>query len=361
MRILHCIPDLEGGGAERQLCYLAQGLIERGHQVDVAIMKGGVNGERLRRSGATVHTLGWSGPFSPRLLLDLCGLIRRSGADVVQTWLRRMDVVGGAAALLTGRPWVFSERSVHITDGWREALRQRSVALAAAVVANSDEGGRGWRAALGPRGAVHVIPNALPLAEIAETAPASRRDLDLPEDGELILFVGRFGPEKGIELLADTLAEVLAARPRAHALCCGTGDLLETFRASIARRGLGARCRAPGYRQDAWALMKAADVVISTSNFEGRPNVLLEAMACGAPLAITDIPQHREFIPQEGALYFPPRDRAAAAAALQRALDDRPGAAERAARAAALVRAMSVDAMAGAYERVYRDLRARSA
>ena len=111
MRILHLIPTLHGGGAERQLVYLAAGLRALGCDVHVGLQQGGTNLARLEAAQATVHQLNTRGNYDPRILPAIVRLIRRVRPDVVQTWLMQMDVAGGAAALLTGTPWIVSERS----------------------------------------------------------------------------------------------------------------------------------------------------------------------------------------------------------------------------------------------------------
>jgi glycosyltransferase involved in cell wall biosynthesis len=357
MRILHCIPTLEPGGAERQLCYLTAGLVGLGHAVDVAMLSDGAFGDRLRASGATIHCLGARPAFDVTLIATLGALMRRRRTDVVQTWLRRMDVTAGLAALATGRPFVYSERTVWKPAGWRQRVRREVIARAAAVIANSQNAARFWRGAFGARKPVHVVPNALPLEEIAAAQVASRRAWQIAEDAELILFVGRFVPAKNVERLADALAIVLGHRPGAVALCCGDGELWSTFRQAVARRGLASRCRAPGHRADVWPLMKAADVLVSPSLHEGSPNAVLEAIACGCPVALSDIPAHRELAGGDAAFYFPATSAEAMAQAITRALDD-PGEAERRARRAAraIAGTRSIETLAKAYTTIYADV-----
>ena len=55
MRILHLIDSLGGGGAERQLAYLAGGLVARGHEVHVLSLDGGPHRQRLVEKGAVLH------------------------------------------------------------------------------------------------------------------------------------------------------------------------------------------------------------------------------------------------------------------------------------------------------------------
>src|SRR6185312_10715721 len=59
MRVLQCIDTLGGGGAERQLTYLAGGLVRLGHEVDVVCHVDGPWAQPLREAGATLHRLGW--------------------------------------------------------------------------------------------------------------------------------------------------------------------------------------------------------------------------------------------------------------------------------------------------------------
>lgn len=360
MKILHCIPQLSGGGAERQLTYLCEGLVALGHQVDVIVMIDGQNGPRLRRSGARVHLLGWRRPFDPVLFVELAARIATLRPDVVQTWLRRMDVLGGLAARACACPWIYSERSTWTPHGWRDTLRHSLIrGLASAVIANSESGAKGWCEVL--RGdAVHVVHNILPLEELAAAPPRTRIELGLPDDAELILYVGRFSPEKNIALLGTTLAEMLRRRPRAVVYCCGIGPELEAFRATVTKAGVGERCHTPGYRDDIWSLVQCADVLVSASHYEGQPNVVLEAMAVGCPLVLSDIAQHRECAGDEGALYFSTHSKEEAVAQLVAALEDPPAARARAEKTKARVQRLSMRAIASAYAEIYAGLPRRT-
>jgi glycosyltransferase involved in cell wall biosynthesis len=353
VRVLHCIDSLRGGGAERQLTLLVEGLVRLGHEVRVVYMLDGAHGARLRRSGAALHPLGMRTHLP--LVVDLVRIIREHRVDVVQTWLQRMSVAGGLASALARRPWVYSERSVRLLEpGWRAALRHRLAAHADAIVANSETGAGLWRPSLRDPRKVRVVLNGIDLAAIAATPPAPRRALGIADDAEVVLFVGRLVAPKNVPLLAAALIALLGARPRAVALVCGDGAELPWLRAAVGRAGLGDRCRTLGYREDVWALAKLADVLIAPSLNEGRPNAVLEAVACHCPVALSSIPQHRECVPAAGALWFSPQSPDEAVAALARALDDRTGARTRAEVAFAAVRGQSIEVMARAYHRVYR-------
>ncbi len=353
LKILQCIPTMLGGGAERQLAYLAPGLVDLGHTVHVAILQDGPNGGRLRAGGALVHTLPRRRAWDPTAVWDLVRLIRSTRADLVQTWLPRMDIWGGLAARATRRPWIVSERSGASSP---HRAHDRLVSGATAVVANSETGASHWRRVLGTRGMVHVVANACPANEIADATPATRASLGVPDDAELVVYTGRYTPEKNIGVLGEALGILLARRPGTAAVCCGEGPLLPGFRAAMDARGLGARCITPGYRTDVWSVMKSGDVFMAPSVTEGRPNAVLEAMLCERPMVLSDIPQHREFVPADAALFFPVGDPRAAADALEAVLTDPTAARARVTRARAAAGAFTVEAMARAYEGIYQDI-----
>jgi glycosyltransferase involved in cell wall biosynthesis len=236
-------------------------------------------------------------------------------------------------------------------------VRRRVIAHASAVVANSETGAQPWRQRLGGRVPVQVIPNALPVDEVRHAPTLDRARLDLPPDAEVVLYVGRFTPEKNIPMLSEVLLRTLEIRPRALAPCCGEGPQLERFRAQVAARGMAQRCRTLGYRRDVWSIMKLSEVFLSTSEIEGRPNAVVEAMGSGCQLVLSDIPQHREVVTAEAGLFFPRNDADRAVERLCEALDATGEA--RGARAAAAGRAVeqfSVARMAEAYEALYQSL-----
>src|SRR5438105_6185225 len=111
MRVLHCIPGMGGGGAERQLAYLAAPLRSRGWHVHVALSAGGPNLERLESGGAPIYRLRRAGNHDPRLAWRLARVFRRVQPDLVQVWFIQMEILAGAISRLFDIPWVISERS----------------------------------------------------------------------------------------------------------------------------------------------------------------------------------------------------------------------------------------------------------
>jgi glycosyltransferase involved in cell wall biosynthesis len=369
MRLLYCIADLGQGGAERQLSYLASEMARTGHEVHVASFRGGANLERMRAAGVVWHRLVNDGSRGPGVLFGLgrlvrasvaffrlVGLMRRLKPDVVQTVLAPMDMLGGAAALLTRTPWVLKEGSsalaYTISRGYR--IRFAFGRLADAVVANSAGGYEYWRASRVGR-TLRVIPNGIPLEEIAESDSGSVNGFAFAPGEKVVLYAGRVDVGKNVEDLIEALARISGEVPFV-AVICGDG----THRGRVERMarylGIADRVVFTGYVDNLWNLMKRADAFVSMSRCEGRPNVVLEAMACGCPLVVSDIPAHREILDGRTALFAGPDEPAETAAALKATLLRGDEARARAHAARVKVSGWSVEAMARLYEETYTGL-----
>ena len=346
-----------GGGAERQLLMLVAAQIARGHEVHVVLGAGGEHYERLRNGRAHVHMVSGRGSHDPRMLLRIIQLVRKLRPSIIQTWLTQMDVFGGIAAIVTGTPWVLAERSAPEQYGrLKDRVLRRLVARGAdAFVGNSRTGLAYW-ASHARRGAIMtLVKNALPLREIAAAAHTIPADFAAAGNAPLIVYAGRLSAEKNIFLLLDALA-VVCARSTAVAVLCGDGPLRAAIEERIAILGLAERVRVVGFRTDLWAILKAATVCVNPSRFEGRPNAVLEAIACRCPVVVSDIPAHREFLDASTAVFVPVTSSEGMAQGILSVLAGGASAALRVEHAAALLSEYEPQVVAAAHDRVYHEL-----
>jgi len=321
VRVLHCIPSMEGGGAERQLTYLAKQLVAAGCDIHVALTRGGQNLGRLAATGATVHMIGPCSNHDPRIATRLLRTISGVKPDLVQCWLLQMELAGGLACLATGTPWVFGERSS--AEAYprtvKNRLRIRMASFASGILSNSAAGDEFWRTRAKPAVPRYIVRNALPTHEIDATPVANPVHLGIRPGQPLVLTAGRLDAAKNTIALVHAMRQLRAPSPVA-ALVCGDGPLRTEIETVIMEHGLRSTVRVTGYASNLWGLMKRASVFVSPSRFEGSPNVVLEAMACGCPLVVSDIPAHRELLDEDAAVFVAPDDPAAIARAIERVL-----------------------------------------
>lgn len=357
--ILHLVPTFEGGGAERQLAALAAEQSRRGSSVHIGFRRSGVYADFLSSRGVNTHVLGDHRGASARLFAGIYALLRRIRPAIVQTWLPQMDIVGGLACLARGTPWILSERaSDRAFSKASIVLRARGLLgrQASAVVANSALGAAYWRGVVSPEKPVDVIRNAVDVAAIRGTPPPHRGDW---VSGRFFLVVGRLHHQKAVEIVLQAVARTVD--PEFRVLILGDGPLRAQLEATIQELRLGNRVVMLPYQPDWWGLLKVATALVSVSRYEGHPNVVLEAMAAGCPLIVSDIPEHREFLSETSAVMVPKEDPVALAQAMQAALHDQGAARQRAEIAADQLGDLGIESIVDAYERLYQQvMRARS-
>lgn len=342
------------GGSELQLAYLAAAQARAGDDVHLAAAAEGPRTEELLAAGVTVHPLHPRGSYDPMLFWRLDRLVAGLRPHVVQTWLRQMDIVGGWAASRAGVPWVLTERSSLLAHGFgaKSAVRVLLARRAAAIVSNSRGGEAYWAPRVGKRVRRWIIPNAVPVAEIEAAAPVEDRAIALPAGHGLVLVVGRLNREKNLPKLLQALRIVASDRPIV-ADFCGVGSDEGSLRRLAVMEGLGRTVRFRGFVSPVWGWMKRADVFVSVSLYEGQPNAVLEAMAAGCPLVLSDIPAHGELLDDGCALFVDASSPERIAAGLRECLEQPGEAKERAELARQRIADCSADEIAKRYRAVY--------
>ena len=141
-----------------------------------------------------------------------------------------------------------------------------------------------------------MIPNGVD-CEIYQSA--SRADLTqfgIPPNSQTAIFVGRLDPQKDPLLLLDAMKRVAADHPDFHLLIVGDGPLHDELSRKLNALQLTDRVHLIGRRQDVPSLLKSCQFLVLPSQWEGMPNVVLEAMASGLPVIATSIEGTTELI-----------------------------------------------------------------
>jgi glycosyltransferase involved in cell wall biosynthesis len=320
-------PDL--GGTEKVAERLAVSLAAR-HRVVVVTSRSEAGGspDDRRRYPETMlvsRLATWRVaqiPFMPMLLWRLVRLPRPRlyHLHLAQAYVPEM---AGLAARITRRPLVIHfhldvEPSTvlgPIFSVYKRAVMARVLRSAERVIALNEAqvltltGRYGVR-----RDRIRVIPNGVPIT-VDEGSPAPEHD----EAGPLrLLFVGRLSPQKNLSRLLAAMS--LVSEP-VELDIVGDGTERRSVEDEVARRQL-TNVRLLGARHDE-ALMdcyRRAQALVLTSDHEGMPLVLLEAMAAGLPVVATDVPGVGETLERAGLLVSP--DPAAVAEAIDRLARD---------------------------------------
>jgi glycosyltransferase involved in cell wall biosynthesis len=311
-RLALFVPSLGGGGAERNMVRLANGLATRGYAVDlVAATAEGPNREAI---APAVTLVDLASPRVGRAIGPLSSYLRRARPAVLLSSHEHGNVAALLARALarTGTPLVLTLRSTLSAQArragdWRDrwllpALARILYPSASQIVALSQgaaSDAESWLAL--PRGTVRVIPNPV-LSPALGMLAAEEVSGDPVPATHLVLATGRLVYEKDFGTLLEAFALVHAREPRARLVILGEGPQRSRLEEQRHQLGLDDSVQFPGFAANPYAWMSRASVFVLSSLYEGLPTVLIEALACGAHVVATDCPSGPREILADGRL-----------------------------------------------------------
>jgi glycosyltransferase involved in cell wall biosynthesis len=205
-----------------------------------------------------------------------------------------------------------------------------------------------------------LIPNGIPVETFRR--PSIGRERWREKEGFsstdiLFVCVAWLRPEKNPVLLLESFRRGPASDPRAHLLLVGIGALRSKLEKQVCASGLKGRVHLLGRRADVPEILNAAEVFVLSSDYEGNPLSVMEAMAAGKPMICTAVGGVPELVEEGCGLLVPPRDAQALSKAMGHLLENpsaRKAMGEKSARRA--VERFDLKIMTEAYEDLYKKL-----
>jgi glycosyltransferase involved in cell wall biosynthesis len=318
----------------------------------------------LREAGVKVLCLDRRSSTSVPPWTRLYRLMVREQIDLVHAHMPRASVPGSTLARLARVPVIVSHEHGSSLDGKhaRPFLDRHVVARMSTVILAVSEWDRRQlieREQI-PAERVRVFANGIP--RLQDGGPASREDLGVPADLPLIGAIGRLYDQKGYDYLIRAVAQLKSRGRELRCVIAGVGPDEHKLKHLAAELGVGEEIRWIGHREDVPDVVRALDVAVLPSRWEGSPLALMEYMALGAPIVATAVGGVPELIDDgvHGVL-VPPHDPGSLAVAIERLLDDRGLATRLGAAAQDRQRAEhDLDTQVARLERLYLELHARS-
>lgn len=322
------LPSLRGGGAERVIVNLAQGMSERGLPVDMVLAA--AEGAFLDGLPPGIRVIDLHASRVLRSLVPLAGYIRREQPRIVISSMSHANLAALWAARLAGRgtPVMVTVhttlsratgRQSFLTRRLAPRLRRTFYPWAACMVAVSRGAADDLASTSGvPRDEVEVVYNpVITAATLALARQAPDHAWFAPGQPPVILGVGRLTPAKDFPTLIRAFAAVRQRRP-ARLMILGEGEERPSLTNLVRELGISDDVALPGFQANALAYMSNSALFVLSSAWEGLPTVLIEALAAGARVVSTDCHSGPREILQEGRLgpLVPVGDAAALAAAM---------------------------------------------
>lgn len=351
-------PDLQGGGAERVTVRLANAFASRNYGVDLMLQR--AVGPNLRLLDPNVHVTALNTPWR-NSISSLNAHMRLRRPDIVLAAFDEWCLFPLMACKMSGIPVIaaiHTDITVRLADepwqhrcirwGARLSLRHANaiVTVAPRMIADLMK----WAAI--PSSKLHVVPNPVISRDLffAASEPPDHPWLDAAEPPVLVA-VGRLAPVKRFDLLIRAFARLRQYIP-ARLVIVGEGPERGAL-AHLARAlGVERDVSLAGWRDNPYAIMSRARAVVLSSDLEGLPSVIIEALALGTPVIATDCSSGTREALRGGELgrLVPPGSVDALADAMYTALTDS-GPAPAGARSSVLAR-YGVDGAVGHYEQL---------
>jgi len=312
-RLAHLTLGLDMGGLEKLLVEFARHADRRRFAPEVIVLgKRGLLADDVEACGVPVTALDAPDGLRPELPFRLAALLRRRRISVLHTHDERPHIYGTVAAALAGVPRVVHTR--HCQGEWLSPRRRRLVATLSRLIdrfvcVSGDSADRAVAAGV-PRRKVVVVRNGIDTRQFVAAEPRP--------DGPAVV-VARLIPEKDIDNLLRAAALVRRQDDGFRVEVAGDGPCMAELRRRAGELGLEKAVRFLGLVRDVRGLLNRAGLFVLPSLTEGIALTLLEAMACGLPVAATRVGGTPEAV-ADGVtgLLVPPADPAALADVLLR-------------------------------------------
>jgi glycosyltransferase involved in cell wall biosynthesis len=333
---------MEAGGSERQLLYLLQGLDRARFEPILYLVYR--TGSLLTEVPSDVQVISfwdnhhpprwnWPGRIHAMQIAHLANVLTREEIDVVYDRLFHMTLVAGPAthrarvprvSTIVSPPQFDLERSEKRWRWWKRRALARAYSTASKLLTVSTgtaDAASEYYAI--PRGQYEVVPSPIDNLRIRQLAIEPIESGPWDSAQKHILAVGRLSEEKGHTFLIDAIGRYFLRRemaktriatqasdttksetsartsptnydqglPEIQLHIAGDGPLREALKQQIDRLGLQNHVILHGYVRNPYAMMQRADLFVMPSIYEGLPNALLEAMACGVPVLASDTEQ----------------------------------------------------------------------
>lgn len=298
MRVLLLVTDLQPGGTPLRVLRWARWLPRIGIEPVVGCLAPrGPLSDRLDELGIANFACDARGRFDVLVLRRLAAALRRFDPDVLHASLFHANLAARIVGRLDRRRAVVtSTATIEIERRWHRWLESFSAAASDAHVVNSPAVARHVIDDLGfPASRVHVVPNGIDADESLPSTPSAVIPRRPPSSAPLIAWAGRMDPIKRLDRWVEVFAR-LCTETSVCGLLLGDGPETTRVRGDLQRRGLLAnggievgRVHMQGWVDRPSTLWDPGDLFLLTSDTEGSPNVLLEAMSRGCAVVASNV------------------------------------------------------------------------
>lgn len=303
MKVLYLLNHAGKAGTERYVETLVKYLSAQGVEPYFVYNEGGLLVERMAELGVPTERIEMSSRFDFKAAKALAKLCEKWDIDVVHCHYLREHYTAILAkrynkkirVVYTNHFVLANDALTRLSNRWMDKRQDQIIAVCnkgkEQLIAN------GWSGE-----SIQVVFNAVDMKawEGGRESSTMRQEFGIPEDRVVMLCASRFAHDKGHAYLVNSLKRLseITDVPFTMVLA-GDGDLLEQTREQVKQLGLEDKVIFAGFRKDIKNLYKGSDVYINSSEHEALSFLIIEAMAAGLPVIVTDMGGNRDIVPPD--------------------------------------------------------------
>lgn len=298
--LINSIGRKKWGGGEKWMLLAASELIKKGHHVVIGCRKKSIIEQRAKELQIQVVNLDIYTDFSFIGFFQLREAIKKEQIDLVIGCQNKDVRVAGFTSNIIKGPPIISRQGVQLLSN-SSKYKWTFLPFCDGIITNTysikkEYDSYGWW----NDDFVKVVFNGININGIG-TEPMDISTI-IPHSEKkpfVIVSTGRLAKQKGVEYLIEAAKPIVDQYPHVHFIWAGQGKLESALRTKIANLNLALNFHLIGFQKNVSSLLKAADLFVLPSLYEGMPNSLMEALAHGLPAVSTNVNGVNELMIEE--------------------------------------------------------------
>ncbi|MBA4317325.1 MAG: hypothetical protein C0412_02890 [Flavobacterium sp.] len=307
--IVHLIQSLDNGGCENMLLRTLP-LVNKFDHIIITLRNGGELAKLFQEKGITVISINQNNLVDINSYRRLLNTIKSLNPNLIITYLFHADLVGRIVLQSVQKIKVipFLRTTYNHKKYWQARLFEKiSKGWVTQYLANSESVRDYYVKQIGvEKNKVTVIPNGID-TDYYNKIPKDqtlRKELGFHNNDIVLICVANLHVNKGHKLLLKAFEDLYKTHRNIKLLLIGDGAEKENLQKQIKNYNSKNCVFFLGKRNDVPKLLKISDIFVLPTLFEGMSNAIMEAMASGVPVAVSDIKENKELLGETGGYYF---------------------------------------------------------
>ena len=277
---LNSLGKSKWGGGEKWMIHAAKGLENKGHQAIIACQHHSVIEEKSQEIGLTTWDFNIPIDLAYWKMSHLSLFIKQNNVDAVICCQNKDVKIGARAARKSQVKAIFARQGIQNLSNKKKYIKPFTRYIDGIITNTHSIKAAYERFGWFPRDFIHVIYNGVEIPDNVNAIDIHKQ-FNMQKAEKVIFSAGRLNHQKGFDLLIEVARLAKNQNLKWRIIIAGEGKIKNKLVALAQQKGVNDAVHFIGFSNNIASLLKASDVFVLPSRYEGMPNALLEAMAMG--------------------------------------------------------------------------------